>query len=208
MNKVSFEGESVYPSKIVCVGRNYVEHIRELDNPIPRQMVIFNKPNSALADELRVPGLHCHFETELSFLVFDGELRGIGVGLDLTRRDVQDDLKRQGLPWERAKAFDGSALFSDFVKVDAPLEDYMFELYINGKRAQQGDVSLMINKPARIVEEIRGFMSLCDGDVVMSGTPKGVGEVRAGDVFVVSLFKGGVKLLEREWVAALRNDMC
>ncbi len=206
MNKVSFEGEWVCPSKIVCVGRNYVEHIHELDNPMPRQMVIFNKPNSALADILHVPGPHCHYETELSFLVFNDELSGIGVGLDLTRRDIQQDLKKQGLPWERAKAFDGSALFTDFVRIDAPLEAYTFELHINAERVQHGSVALMINKPQEIIEEIRGFMSLCDGDIVMSGTPKGVAEVRGGDVFVATLYKEGVKLLEREWVATVSDD--
>ncbi len=107
------DGAAVTPSKIVCVGRNYVAHIEELGNEIPEQMVVFNKPNSAIGDTLYANlGEPLHYESELAFMVRAGQLAAVAFGLDLTRRELQSRLKHRGLPWERAKAFDGAALFS------------------------------------------------------------------------------------------------
>jgi len=117
MKTVNFNGREVTPSKIVCIGRNYVEHIEELGNEIPSSMVIFMKPNSAIKSKLISNDVEpIHYEGEISFMMLDGKIRGVGFGLDLTKRGLQSKLKAKGLPWERAKAFDGAAVFSDFVK--------------------------------------------------------------------------------------------
>src|SRR6187401_2848464 len=116
MHFIKVDGVSVYPSKILCVGRNYVAHIRELGNDVPDTMVVFNKPNSAITGTLRsrIGDEALHYEGELAFAVKKGKLVAVGFGLDLTRRGLQTALKEKGLPWERAKAFDGAALFSEF----------------------------------------------------------------------------------------------
>ena len=131
MNSITFGDQEVYPSKIICIGRNYVGHIQELDNEVPEQPVIFIKPNSSISDEI----VHnenevIHFEAEITFLILSGEISGVGFGLDLTKREVQAYLKSKGLPWERAKAFDKSAVFSDFVKFDGNMNDLRMELGI------------------------------------------------------------------------------
>lgn len=201
MNCVHFEKRKPEPSKIVCVGRNYVEHIHELGNEIPENMVLFNKPNSAIATRLKYFGPECRFEGEICFLVEAGALAGVGFGLDLTRADVQNHLKRQGLPWERAKAFNGSALFSSFVRLEAPLDSLRMELEVNGVVRQHGDVALMIYKPEEILAEIQTFMHLETGDVIMSGTPKGVGGYAVGDRIVGRIYAGERLLTEEVWVA-------
>ncbi|WP_345977981.1 fumarylacetoacetate hydrolase family protein [Sulfurimonas sp. HSL3-7] len=120
------------PSKVVCIGRNYVEHIEELGNEVPSSMVVFNKPNSAVSDTLHYISADCRFEGEICFLVKAGRLYGVGFGLDLTKANIQNHLKAKGLPWERAKGFDRSAVLSDFVLLDAPLESLRMTLHING----------------------------------------------------------------------------
>lgn len=120
MNLVEFDGIQRTPSKIVCVGRNYTEHIEELGNPVPEQMVLFFKPNASISDELRARHEEpLHYEGEICFGIENGVYRYLGFGLDLTKRGAQKALKERGLPWERCKAFKGSALFSRFV----PIED-------------------------------------------------------------------------------------
>lgn len=107
MKPVKFDGRNVYPSKIVCIGRNYVEHIEELNNEIPKEPVIFIKPNSAISNDIYFNKKDViHFEGEISFLVKSDKPIGVGFGLDLTKREVQSKLKAKGLPWERAKSFD------------------------------------------------------------------------------------------------------
>ncbi len=119
MKSVMFENKKVIPSKIVCIGRNYVEHIKELGNEMPSSMVIFNKPNSSVSDTLFEPANElCHYEGEISFLITNSKISGVGFGLDLTKRKIQGSLKEKGLPWERAKAFDNSAVFSEFVSFE------------------------------------------------------------------------------------------
>ncbi|ELV8682774.1 fumarylacetoacetate hydrolase family protein [Vibrio fluvialis] len=203
MKAVRFEEQAVSPSKILCVGRNYVEHVKELNNAIPDQMVVFNKPNSSISSTLRA--FHeepLHYETEICFVVENGQYVGVGLGLDLTKRELQSQLKQKQLPWERAKAFDGSAVFSRFVSLDGlDIEQLSLELFINCVRVQCGGVSLMMFKPAMILQELQSYTTLFDGDIVMTGTPQGVGVVHAGDVFLGRLKCGEQTLLEIEWLA-------
>lgn len=202
MNTVIFDGQEILPSKVVCIGRNYVEHIAELNNDMPSEPVIFSKPNSAISKQLYARGDgQLHYESELSFIVEQGALAGVGFGLDLTKRDVQSTLKAKGLPWERAKAFDNSAVFSDFVRCYTDLANLKLELRINDLLVQQGGYDLMIYKPQTIVAEIAGFMTLEDGDIVMTGTPKGVGAFSENDEFTGRVYAGDELLLEQSWTA-------
>ncbi|MGO1297574.1 MAG: fumarylacetoacetate hydrolase family protein [Vibrio sp.] len=203
MNSVRFNNVSVIPSKILCVGRNYVDHIKELDNVIPDQMVVFNKPNSTITQALHSQHHEpLHYETEICFIVQNGQYAGVGIGLDLTKRQLQSQLKAKGLPWERAKAFDGSAVLSKFIALDdLDLTQLHLELLINCVRVQKGHVSQMIFPPHTILQEFASFTTLEDNDVVMTGTPQGVGEVHAGDTFLARLKHAETTLIEIEWVA-------
>ena len=202
MNNVSFDGGVISPSKIVCVARNYVAHIRELGNEVPGQMAIFMKPNSAISHVLRVPKERCRYETEICFLILDGNVGGVGVGLDLTLADVQNALKEKGLPWETAKAFDGAATFSEFVQPPETLDGLRLTLHIGEELRQDGGVDLMIHKPAEILADIKEYFSLEDGDIIMTGTPEGVGDVVADDRYTVRLYDGDNVLVEQSWTAA------
>lgn len=200
-NSIDFQGLLVRPSKVVCVGRNYVDHIKELDNAMPSEPVVFVKSNSAITSDLVLRGTdEVHYEGELSFLVQGGELVAVAFGLDLTKRLIQNKLKEQGLPWERAKAFDHSAVFSAFVPFNGPIEDLRLELEINSKIQQQGGCSMMIYSPHNLLTEINSFMTLIDGDVLMTGTPAGVGQVNIGDSFIGRVFNNNKLLLETTWV--------
>jgi 2-keto-4-pentenoate hydratase/2-oxohepta-3-ene-1,7-dioic acid hydratase in catechol pathway len=196
------EGKPVCPSKIICVGRNYVEHIRELGNGVPDEMVVFLKPNSAISREL-----HCvheeplHYEAEICFIVEKSTFAAVGFGLDVTKRALQRRLKSKGLPWERAKAFDGSAVFSDFVRLPERLSELSVELDINGINVQCGGTDSMLYKPDAIRVELLTFLSLNDGDIVMTGTPKGVGRIKAGDEFSGKIKAGDTELVAGRWIA-------
>lgn len=203
MYSVKLGEESISPSKVLCIGRNYLEHIHELDNAIPDEMVVFNKPSTAVTTVLNA--FHqerLHYEAEICFLIKDGKYQAVGLGLDLTKRALQSQLKSKGLPWERAKAFNGSAVFSRFIPVAGlDIESLEIELFINCVRVQKGDVSQMIYSPRVILNELKSYTTLCDGDIVMTGTPKGVGEVHSGDVFLARLKSNDTILIEIEWVA-------
>ncbi|MCE0494945.1 fumarylacetoacetate hydrolase family protein [Vibrio salinus] len=203
MKQIKVDGKFVTPSKIVCVGRNYVEHIRELNNVIPEQMVLFHKPNCSVTNVLlsfRQEPLH--YETEICLVIEGGQFRYAGIGLDLTKRELQSSLKEKGLPWERAKSFAGSAVFSRFISLqNIALDTLNLELYINCTRIQCGHVNQMIYSPPVILDEINSYCDLEDGDVVMTGTPKGVGVVHRGDVFLARLKSEETILLEAEWIA-------
>ncbi|MFU2511450.1 MAG: fumarylacetoacetate hydrolase family protein [Pseudoalteromonas prydzensis] len=203
MNTIKVAGQSVTPNKIICIGRNYAAHIAELGNETPSEMLLFIKPNSAISEQLHSQHNQdtLHFETELCFIVKNNQLSAVGLGLDLTKREVQTRLKTQGLPWERAKAFDGSALFSEFVAITDAQQPFSFQLTIDGHIQQQGDCGLMIHKADAILAEISQFMSLQDGDIIMTGTPAGVGEVSAGSEFIVQLYLDAQLLLEQRWLA-------
>jgi len=201
MNNITFNNKSIHPSKVVCIGRNYVEHIKELKNEIPSEPVIFMKPNSAISDKIVVNGKdEIHYEAEISFVVDNnGVLAAVGIGLDLTKRQIQSKLKAKGLPWERAKAFDGSAVFSEFVEIDSETQYLRLELWINHQLIQSGGVDLMLYKPDEILQEINSFSTLRDGDIIMTGTPEGVGIVSKGDVFVGKIYNKDTLLVEKKW---------
>jgi 2-keto-4-pentenoate hydratase/2-oxohepta-3-ene-1,7-dioic acid hydratase in catechol pathway len=201
MNSIKFDGSEIYPSKIVCIGRNYVAHIEELNNEVPKQPVIFIKPNSSISNEIIINKQdNIQFEGEISFLIQSGEIKGVGFGLDLTKREVQSSLKSKGLPWERAKAFDKSAIFSKFVPFFGNICDLRMELYINNCLIQSGGYSLMLYKPNEILTEVSGFLSLENGDVIMSGTPKGVGSIASGDAFIGKIFENQQLIVEGRWL--------
>jgi 2-keto-4-pentenoate hydratase/2-oxohepta-3-ene-1,7-dioic acid hydratase in catechol pathway len=202
MSAITFNNENIIPAKVICIGRNYVEHIKELGNEVPDEMVIFIKPNSAISQELN--SFHqeqLHFEGELCFLVKNGGFVAVGFGLDLTKRDLQSKLKAKGLPWERAKAFDGSAVFSDFVAIDKIDHALSFELTINNEIVQLGAVDLMMYKPEEILSELKTFLTLQDGDIVMTGTPKGVGIIPLHSKFTARVLQGNQELISASWKA-------
>jgi 2-keto-4-pentenoate hydratase/2-oxohepta-3-ene-1,7-dioic acid hydratase in catechol pathway len=201
MKTVNFNDREITPSKIICIGRNYVDHIEELGNEIPSSMVIFMKPNSSIKSKLlSVKEEPIHYEGEISFLILDGRISGVGFGLDLTKRGLQSKLKEKGLPWERAKAFDGASVFSDFVKFSADTNSLHVKLYINNELIQNGSVTHMLYKPEEMIKEIESFSTLEDGDIIMSGTPKGVGIVKKGDKFLGQIFNDEKLLVEKKWI--------
>ena len=186
------------PSKIVCVGRNYADHAKELGNAIPDTPILFIKPPSslrALADGIVMPqGLgECHFETELCVRIGTPlknatreqavlAIDGVTLGLDLTLRDLQNTLKANGHPWERAKAFDGACLLGEWLSpAMVDLAQAEFELQINGTQRQHGNTAQMIFGVVGLVAHISQSFSLCVGDVVMTGTPAGVAALQVGD---------------------------
>ena len=201
MQSVTFDNRRVVPSKVVCVGRNYVEHIKELNNETPDTMVLFNKPNSAITDELRYIQDDCRFEGEICFLIEEQKIAGLGFGLDLTKADTQNKMKAKGLPWERAKAFDGSAVLSRFVRFDGDITTLEMRLYLNDKLQQHATYDLMIYKPDEILSEILSFMSLEDGDIIMSGTPKGVTVYQKGDQLKAEIYLDGDLVLDETFIA-------
>ena len=201
MNTIIVGNKEIEPSKIICVGRNYIEHIKELNSEIPENMVVFLKPNSAISQKLNSFQIEqIHYEAELCFVYEKERFSAVGFGLDLTKRELQNRLKSKGLPWERAKAFDGSALFSKFVDIPCISPNLSVELSINGKIIQSGKINQMIYKPDAILTELLTFISLNDGDVVMTGTPKGVGIINKGSVFVGKITENNEVIVSAEWL--------
>ena len=186
--------------KIICIGRNYVEHIRELNSAMPTAPVFFLKPDTALLTRNRpffYPSFtkEIHHEVELVLKVCKvGKavqkkfahtyFEEIGLGFDLTARDLQDDAKKKGLPWALSKGFDNAAPVSRFVpKSKFPdLKNISFHLDLNGKTLQTGNSSLMLYPFDEIIAYISQFMTLRTGDLIFTGTPAGVGPVKIGDV--------------------------
>lgn len=201
MRSVCFDGFGVHPSKIVCIGRNYVGHIQELNNEVSHDPVIFIKPNSAIANEVYSNTSDAiQYEAEIAFLIISGELAGVGFGLDLTKRDIQSSLKAKGLPWERVKAFDKSAVFSEFVPFGGNISDFKMEFYINDHLVQQGGYELMLNKPQDLLRDAKCFLSFEDGDVLMTGTPKGVGPVNSGDSYFGKILGKDKLIVDVAWI--------
>jgi 2-keto-4-pentenoate hydratase/2-oxohepta-3-ene-1,7-dioic acid hydratase in catechol pathway len=197
MKYIKYNNKEIYPSKVICVGRNYVEHIEELNNDIPESIVIFNKPNSSITNELMLYNESIRYEGEICFLVKDATIEGVGFGLDLTKEKEQNRLKGKGLPWEKSKSFDNSAVFSQFISFNLKeLEGLSMRLYINDVLVQEANYELMINKPLEIIEDIKSFMTLEDGDIIMTGTPKGVGNYKIGDKFYAQLFYNEKMILD------------
>jgi len=198
---------STRPSKIVCVGRSYADHAKELGNAVPDRPVLFIKPPSALTSldagiEWNPDWGNCHYECELSLRIdrtLSKEndpakvLQTIGavtLGLDLTLRDLQDDLKKKGQPWERAKAFDGSCVLADWIPVGdviADWKDVHYTLEINDELRQKGDTALLIFDIATLLADISQVFTLEAGDVVMTGTPAGVAALQSGDQLKMTL---------------------
>ncbi len=186
--------------KIVCVGRNYALHAQELGNAVPTEPVIFLKPETALlpaGEAAPIPAFtnDLHYECELVIRIgkeaknvseqdADGHIDAITLGIDFTARDLQDELKKKSLPWERAKAFDGSAAVGDFLPAGdfANLQDLNFTLAKNGEMVQQGHTGDMIFSIAALVSYVSRYFTLLPGDLLFTGTPAGVGPVKAGDM--------------------------
>ncbi|WP_320045372.1 fumarylacetoacetate hydrolase family protein [uncultured Desulfobacter sp.] len=191
--------------KVVCVGRNYVAHIKELDNPMPTEPILFIKPATSLqpiSQPIVIPDFtnDCHNETELAVLIgkkitraslqeAQTSVAGYGLALDLTLRDVQASLKKKGLPWEKAKAFDGSCPISPFIGPDdlADPQDTQLKLEVNGQVRQNESTKLMINKIFDLIVYMSGFFTLLPGDVVLTGTPAGVAALKSGDKLALEL---------------------
>ena len=185
--------------KILCIGRNYSEHIKELGNPIPDAPVIFIKPASSVIGEgetIVIPPYSndCHHEAELALLVgrkgkdipVDQAMEaiaGYGVGIDLTLRDVQSELKKKGLPWEIAKGFDTSCPLSVFVEASgvADPQNLQVRMTVNGEVRQDGNTSMMIHRIPSIISYMSGRFTLEPGDVILTGTPAGVSRIVSGD---------------------------
>ncbi len=202
MNAVIVDKKPVIPSKIICIGRNYVDHIAELGNEFPDEMVVFLKPNSAISTQLQCFHQEAlHYEAELCFLYQQGRFSAVAVGLDLTKRRLQAKLKAKGLPWERAKAFNGAAVFSDFVLIDKIDNSLSLTLSIDGNIIQAGGVELMMVKPDEILTQLQDFIDLEDGDIVMTGTPKGVGEIVSDSKFIGQVICQGKTLVSATWLA-------
>ena len=200
MKTINYDNNKITPSKVVCIGRNYVEHIKELNNETPDTMVVFNKPNSAISNKLDFISEDTRFEGEICFLIEDGKIAGVGFGLDLTKADIQNKMKAKGLPWERAKAFDNSAVLGDFVSFSGDIKTLRLELFVNDELIQFASYDLMIYKPQEMIDELKTFITLEDGDIIMSGTPKGVGNYNVKDKFVGKIFSNDILLVETSWV--------
>ncbi|MCG2793000.1 MAG: fumarylacetoacetate hydrolase family protein [Weeksellaceae bacterium] len=184
--------------KIICVGRNYGEHAKELGNDIPVDPVIFMKPDTAIlkkGSDFYIPefSTDIHYELEVVLKISKGgkyiqkenanhHFEEIGLGLDFTARDLQTKLKAKGLPWELAKAFDGSAVVSDFVpKENYDLQNLNFSLTKNREKVQDGNTSEMIFSFLDIIAFASQYFTLRAGDLIFTGTPKGVGKVSEND---------------------------
>ncbi len=208
MNTVNFQHQRLPIDKIICVGRNYSEHIEELGNTPSEQMVLFMKPAGSINNDLVATHLAeaLHFETEICLLLESGTVVGVSVGLDLTKRDTQSKLKEAGLPWERAKAFSGSALFAPFVDAPESLDQLSLQLTIDEEPQQQGSVKEMIYQPSMILQECATHFPKGQHDIVMTGTPKGVGALQAGQTLHAKLFDGKTLLTEKAWRVQPERD--
>jgi 2-keto-4-pentenoate hydratase/2-oxohepta-3-ene-1,7-dioic acid hydratase in catechol pathway len=196
--------------KIICIGRNYAKHIEELQNERPTEPVIFMKPDSAILLKQHpfvIPEFSNDIHHEIEIIVkiskvgkyIDAKFAHkyydeIGVGIDFTARDLQQKLKDKGLPWEKAKAFDGSAVIGDFIPKTNynSLENLTFELTRNGKTVQMGNTSLMLWKIDELISYVSQYFTLKIGDIIFTGTPEGVGLVEPEDV--LEGFLEGTKL--------------
>lgn len=182
--------------KIICIGRNYIEHAREMKTEVPKEPVFFMKPDTALLREgdfyipdftsdlhheielvLKICKAGKHIAEEFAHKYYDE----IGLGIDFTARDIQAKCKEKGLPWEKAKAFDYSAPIGKFVKKDELKGEIRFELKVNGETRQQGNSADLIFSFDKVIAYVSQFVSLKTGDLIFTGTPEGVAAVKMGD---------------------------
>lgn len=182
--------------KIICIGRNYSKHAAELNNSVPEEPVVFLKPDTALLSKkhpffipehskevhheielvVKINRLGKHIESRFAHRYYDE----IGLGIDFTARDVQTDCKEKGLPWEKAKAFDGSAAVSNFFKITEikqPITNINFHLDINGKTVQSGNTKNMLFPVDDLIAYVSKYFTLKTGDLLFTGCPEGVGQV-------------------------------
>lgn len=184
--------------KIICIGRNYVDHISELNNERPDEPVIFLKPDTAFLKEdiFYLPSFSTDVHHEIEVVVKISKVgkyiepkfahkyyNEISVGIDFTARDIQQKLKEKGLPWEKAKAFDSSALVGEFVSVEGlDVENLQIELFKNGNSQQSGNTNQMIWKINELIAYVSQYFTLKTGDLIFTGTPSGVSKVEINDV--------------------------
>jgi 5-carboxymethyl-2-hydroxymuconate isomerase len=191
--------------KILCIARNYVDHIKELENETPSAPVLFMKPSSSVindGEEVIIPSYsdNCHHEAELALLVgktcknIDEDaalscVAGYGAAIDLTLRDVQNELKGKGLPWDIAKGFDTACPLSTFTPASevADPQNLVITMKVNGELRQNGSTSLMIHTAAKIISHISTIFTLEPGDIILTGTPAGVSRVVAGDILTAEI---------------------
>lgn len=201
MRQIKFtNGTTLNPGKIIGLGRNYLDHIRELGNAVPDRAVIFCKPQSSLLEDggtIILPDFahECHHELELAVLIGKNgkkisaenalaHVAGYAVALDLTLRDLQTQLKEKGLPWDIAKGFDTSCPLSDFVpaaQVTNP-NNLGLQLKVNGEIRQLGNTAQMMRSIEQIIAEISIYFTLEPGDIILTGTPAGVAKLNSGDI--------------------------
>lgn len=203
--------------KAVCVGLNYAAHVAEMNSARSTEPMLFIKPSTAFVDiaaEIVIPADQgaCHFETELAILIGDtltrcdadpakAAIAGVGVALDLTLRELQSALKKAGQPWEKAKGWDGACAVSPFVKPERvkDLQDVQIRLYQNGELRQDGNTANMLTPVIPLICHISQFFTLQPGDLVLTGTPAGVGPLQPGDrlraelVGLISVESGAVR---------------
>ena len=202
MNTIVFREREIRPGKIICVGKNYAAHIEEMNSVPSEQMTVFMKPATSITAELVAERDEpVHFEGEICLLIKHGGVSGVGFGLDLTKRNLQAKLKETGLPWERAKAFDGSALFSPFVAAPENLNELILELRIDNELRQRGGPPQMLYPPSIVLEELTRFLTLEDGDVIMTGTPSGVGPIPKGSQFDGRILDNDLEITSVSWTA-------
>ncbi|WPP52145.1 fumarylacetoacetate hydrolase family protein [Catalinimonas niigatensis] len=199
--------------KILAIGRNYAEHIKELNNENPGEPVVFMKPDTALLENnepFYYPEFSkdIHFEVEILLKIAKGGkyiqekfahkyYNEIGVGIDFTARDLQQRLKEKGLPWLLAKGFNGSAPVSEFVPKDQfDLQNLNFSLQLDGEVRQEGNTRMMLFKFDYLISYLSQFITLKKGDIIFTGTPKGVGAVQKGNI--LTAFIENQKMLECE----------
>ena len=197
--RIPASGREYRVGKVVCLARNYVDHIKELGNAVPDAPVLFIKPATSIigpGGTVVIPpyGQDCHHEVELAVLIGRtvkdlppeqamGCIAGYGVGIDLTLRDVQGVLKAKGLPWEAAKGFDTACPLSDFVPADQVADPHALPIRfsIDGVVKQDATTALMMRRLPEIISFASSRFTLEEGDVILTGTPAGVGPVRSGE---------------------------
>lgn len=186
--------------KIICIGRNYAEHAKELNNEIPSEPIVFLKPDTSIlrdGEAFYLPDFSSDIHHELELVVkiskngknIDRKFahryyEEISLGIDFTARDLQQKMKERGLPWERAKAFDGSAPIGSFVSKSkfTDVQNVQIELKVNGESRQNSSTSLMLYPIDVIIENISKFITLKTGDLIFTGTPSGVAAIKKGDL--------------------------
>lgn len=198
--------------KIIAIGRNYIDHAKELNNPVPVEPIFFLKPDTALIRNNQ-PFFYPDFSNDIHYEVeivvkFDKLGKNIaekfahryyseiGIGIDFTARDLQNKCKEKGLPWEIAKSFDGAAPISKFLKLEdlGDIKAVNFRLELNGQTVQQGNTGEMIFSVDKLIEHISKFMTIKIGDLMFTGTPAGVGPVKIGDR--LTAYIGDKKMLD------------